>query len=253
MSSPFQEIDIGFLPNDGKGNPLRVAFDKINKNFANIVTATPVGPAGAIQFHDADTFAFKGDANLVYNVDTNALDIGIDIIPLSNNTLSIGSSSNVVGNLYLGSTALNIGNVAVTETDGTLIFNTGPNNANIVVNSITATSINLGNTVSGSLSVTTTTDQPNQSVVRTDATNFVAGNFEITSIQTDTRTSQTVKLAITTTPDKTSANYTAYGTVFVGTPLTRYTVDVVSGNVVISVSPFLNQTILHKITYQINN
>ena len=34
-------IKIGVLPNDGLGDPLRVAFDKINHNFATLFTASP--------------------------------------------------------------------------------------------------------------------------------------------------------------------------------------------------------------------
>jgi hypothetical protein len=35
MSTP-QIINIGALPNDGEGDPLRVAFQKVNNNFANV-------------------------------------------------------------------------------------------------------------------------------------------------------------------------------------------------------------------------
>ena len=33
-------IDTGELPNDGSGDPLRLAFDKINNNFANLFSLT---------------------------------------------------------------------------------------------------------------------------------------------------------------------------------------------------------------------
>ena len=32
----YEIINIGTSPNDGSGDPLRVAFDKINNNFANL-------------------------------------------------------------------------------------------------------------------------------------------------------------------------------------------------------------------------
>ena len=32
----YEIINIGASPNDGSGDPLRVAFDKINNNFANL-------------------------------------------------------------------------------------------------------------------------------------------------------------------------------------------------------------------------
>lgn len=48
---PQQIINIGALPNDGTGDPLRVAFEKINTNFGELyVSAGAQGPEGAIQF-----------------------------------------------------------------------------------------------------------------------------------------------------------------------------------------------------------
>ena len=42
MSEPIV-INIGALPNDGTGDPLRTAFNDVNLNFANVFTAGPVG------------------------------------------------------------------------------------------------------------------------------------------------------------------------------------------------------------------
>jgi hypothetical protein len=36
MAVNYEIINIGALPNDGSGDPLRVAFGKINNNFANL-------------------------------------------------------------------------------------------------------------------------------------------------------------------------------------------------------------------------
>lgn len=45
-------INIGALPNDGTGDPLRVAFTKVNNNFSSLFTEyTPSGPDGAIQYN----------------------------------------------------------------------------------------------------------------------------------------------------------------------------------------------------------
>lgn len=58
-------INIGAVPNDGEGDPLRTAFQKVNNNFANlfatgfsIAEATTVGvTAGQVIFeHPANTF-----------------------------------------------------------------------------------------------------------------------------------------------------------------------------------------------------
>ena len=36
MAVNYEIIEIGTVPNDGQGDPLRVAFGKINNNFANL-------------------------------------------------------------------------------------------------------------------------------------------------------------------------------------------------------------------------
>jgi hypothetical protein len=38
----YEIINIGALPNDGSGDPLRVAFDKINNNFANLYSTAVI-------------------------------------------------------------------------------------------------------------------------------------------------------------------------------------------------------------------
>lgn len=38
----YEIVNIGLMPNDGAGDPLRVAFQKINNNFANLYAVTDV-------------------------------------------------------------------------------------------------------------------------------------------------------------------------------------------------------------------
>lgn len=58
-----QIINIGTLPNDGEGDPLRVAFGKINNNFSNLFQ-TFVNSTVAYSFGDAaGQVIFETDAN----------------------------------------------------------------------------------------------------------------------------------------------------------------------------------------------
>lgn len=41
---PQQIINIGTLPNDGTGDPLRTAYSKINDNFAELYEGISIGP-----------------------------------------------------------------------------------------------------------------------------------------------------------------------------------------------------------------
>lgn len=52
----YEVINIGALPNDGQGDPLRVAFGKINNNFASL---------SATAFATANTTTVNGSANQV--------------------------------------------------------------------------------------------------------------------------------------------------------------------------------------------
>ena len=61
--------------------------------------------------------------------------------------------------------------------------------------------------------------------------------------------SQSIIIDATTTPDRTDLKYVAYGTTFVGDPVTRYDALVASANVRITVSPLANASITHTITY----
>jgi VCBS repeat-containing protein len=38
----YEVVNVGLLPNDGEGDPLRVAFQKINNNFANLYAVAAV-------------------------------------------------------------------------------------------------------------------------------------------------------------------------------------------------------------------
>lgn len=51
-TSTFLEISIGTAPNDGTGDPIRDAFDKVNKNFATLFTSTSLVIASGIDLVD---------------------------------------------------------------------------------------------------------------------------------------------------------------------------------------------------------
>lgn len=64
-------INVGTLPNDGTGDPLRVAFEKINLNFnelfAGVLLATSVdGGSAASLYSVAEMNIDGGSANTVY-------------------------------------------------------------------------------------------------------------------------------------------------------------------------------------------
>ena len=121
MPQLIEFIEIGALPNDGTGDPLRVAFDKINNNFARIPTLNQGGPNTAIQYNNDGLSG--GTANLVYDVPNNAVRMNTDMIPLTTNVVNLGSDSNRYANLWLAKNdSLHIGNVSISERLGVLNF-----------------------------------------------------------------------------------------------------------------------------------
>lgn len=257
-------IDIGDLPNDGTGDPLRVAFDKINNNFEELALLTPGGPTGAIQFKDANALP-AGTANFLYDASNNIVNFGADLLPTANGTIDIGANSLRVGNLYLANSALQLGNINFVESGNTISFPVSvlPSvKASLAANNITADgnltvngTLNLENTSLDVFDIITTTNTANQVIYQVPATEFNSGTFKIISREAGSDNSQTVNIVVNKSNDNSSARFSAYGTTF-NTPLTsiwvtKYNVDVGFGNVRLMVSPARASTITHTISYQI--
>ena len=87
----YEIINVGELPNDGTGDPVRVAFIKINNNFSAVSgTISPSGVNGSIQFKNvvqinANTFSntLTGSSNFKFISSTNTLNVEGKIVPLS--------------------------------------------------------------------------------------------------------------------------------------------------------------------------
>jgi len=268
----LEVIDIGQLPNDGTGDPLRVAFDKINNNFASIPLLNQGGPNGAIQFNNAGRSG--GIANLVLDVENNKLDVDLNIIPITSNTIALGSEEQRIANLWLSKqSSLHIGNIGIGENFDVLSFYQNGNRfaaADLQVGNIFATGdlIAIGNvtstgdiTVNGgiglnggisinSANLTTTNNAANQVIFELPQSSFTTIRFQVTSAATETNDSQTATITVTKRNDGIRAQHTIFGTVFIGNALTRYNVDIAYGNLRLMVSPIANLSILHLFSYQ---
>lgn len=66
-----QVINIGTTANDGQGDPLRVAFEKINENFSelyNLAGNTAAPPDGSVQFRSTNTLLAVAKSNNIWVV-----------------------------------------------------------------------------------------------------------------------------------------------------------------------------------------
>lgn len=103
-----QIINIGTSPDKGNGDPLRIAFDKINQNFTELY----------------DNLGIDGTVFDPLNIDTN-------LIPKTNNTYDIGSPSKQWRSMYVGLNTLYINNVPISlDENGNLIVDGDPVGAN---------------------------------------------------------------------------------------------------------------------------
>lgn len=269
MSLTLLNIDIGDLANDGTGDPLRVAFEKINNNFSTISSLDSGGVQGSVQFKSGNIYS--GSANLVFDSAVNFLKVNGTIIPPVSGLLNLGEANARINELFVGQGGLNVGNINIGE-DGNIIFfptKVDPNVfsslsgiqniallGNISLNKSLV--IGLSSPISAQLSkltasYITTTNAPNQDIFTTPIETLNAATFKINSIETNSFNQQSVTINVTKRPGGASVNFVAYSTQFVGTPITRYNVDVAFGNLRVQVSPIPNSTIGHKIYMELES
>ncbi len=255
----YEIINVGSLPNDGSGDPLRVAYIKINNNFALTSNLAPAGNSGDLQFKlvttngNITTESFSSSPNLNYNANTNNFNVGANIIPLDNETMTIGDPSLLVGNIFLGQNALNVGNINVTETGNVLSFNVAvfpSNKGQISVGGITYGNANSVQNSTASFVTETTFPVTIYSVPLTE---FSAAKFDVTSRESSSNNSQTATIAASINNQGDSVSYTVHNILFNGNAVTSYSMDIFNSNVRLIVTPFLSSEITHYITYQIKS
>lgn len=87
-----QIINIGTLPNDGQGDPLRVAYSKINDNFTEVygdigsmvtqlvagsgITISPITGIGVVTINASQVLEVDGEGATVINPDQLIVDGG---------------------------------------------------------------------------------------------------------------------------------------------------------------------------------
>jgi hypothetical protein len=94
-------IDVGANPNDGTGDPLRVAFTDINSNFTELYDAGVIG--GNIGIANNSIFVKNSNGNLILTA--NAIGkvlFSSDAVPVAANTRYLGSSTLAWRGIYLG-------------------------------------------------------------------------------------------------------------------------------------------------------
>ena len=114
MSQPIV-INIGAIPNDGTGDPLRTAFNDTNLNFANVFASGPVG--SNIQIANNSILTLNTNGNLVLNPNgIGVVQANAHVVPDSTRIRNLGSSTllwNTTYTQYLNTTYANIGTATI--------------------------------------------------------------------------------------------------------------------------------------------
>lgn len=250
----YANILIGELPNDGTGDPLRVAFSKINNNFANLQTLVdPEGPIGAFQFKSTEVIGnvtsngISGSSALTYA--NSNVGLGTNLIPTAN--VDIGSTESPIQNIYVG-TSLTIGNVTLTSAVDTISYSANLSAVNVNASNI----LSFGTTVivdNSAFVAITESDVPDQMIYEIPMSQIRTARFEITSIESSSQNSQFAVVEATKQNNNANVKYIIHSTIFVGDVLTNYSVTTEFGQLKLKILPLVNSTITHHVVCKINN
>ena len=248
MTTP-EIINTGDLPNDGSGDPLRLAFDKINNNFANLFAITAVEgeliPVEELVDDQISGNGFSGNIN-----------IGL-------------VANNVYYTLPDSATPVQVAQFDTFAYVANLITPTGPYGAQEYINigaqandgegdPLRTAFAKINNNFSNLFFTTTSTSNTftvgldtNQVIYETSANTFSQAKFQIRSSDPGTDDMQDITITASITNNLAGVRFTGYGTLFEGNALCRYDMDVLDGNVRLLINPIKNAVILHFIASEV--
>lgn len=240
-------IDTGSVPNDGSGDPLREAFNKINNNFANLFSLTG---ANTEIVELVDPFNGSSTTTESSTGNTNTLNIGnvyitntfdstssLTIIP--KRPLRIPTPLELTTGPYGDQEYINIG---ATANDGNgdplrVAFNKINNNFSnlFLTTTITSTAYTLGVT-------------SNQVIFEVPTNQFYQGQFQIRSSDAGTPDMQDITLSSSITNNLAGVRFSGHSTLFQGNAICRYDMDVSGGNVRVLINPLVDSVLEHFIS-----
>ena len=237
-------INVGSLPNDGTGDPLRAAFEKINNNFSNLV-ASNVFANSSVEMVELELL--PNDNTTTTNiVNFNQININNNIststVPATINLTAVYAENVVTPpGPYGNQEYIQIGNTPNDGQGDPLRVAFGKINNNFsnlfftTTNTTTTYTVGLGDQV----------------IFETDVNNFTQAEFQIRSSDSEGPNSQSVLISAQLKNSGLGVRWVGYGTTFEGDALTRYNMDVIGGNVVIIAQPLANTVITHFIASSI--
>jgi hypothetical protein len=228
-------INLGKVANDGLGDPVMTAFQKTNNNFSTLFAFAPITKNEIV----APSKTVNTEPNVSGNITINATNLYLNNLPKVQTTTAVEYS--VSAGPYGAQEYINIGAQPNDGEGDPLRVAFGKINNNFS---------NLFYTTTNTYTVYSVGTDPDQLILAIPVDTFTQGNFQIRSSIENTGDSQDIIISAQITNDNLGVKYTGYGTTFSGDPVTRYSMDVVDGNVVMLVQPLQDEVILHFIAAQ---
>lgn len=229
-------INLGKVANDGLGDPVMRAFQKTNNNFSTLFAFAPVTKNEVQALSKPINTAPTASGNITIN----ATNLYLNSLNEVQNTPAAVEYVTTVGP-YGAQEYINIG-AAPNDGEGDPL--------RVAFGKINNNFSNLFYTTTNTYTVYSVGSEPDQIILSVPADTFTQGNFQIRSSIADTPDSQDIIISAQITNDNLGVKYTGYGTTFAGNSVTRYSMDVTDGNVIIYVQPLQDEIILHFIAAQ---
>lgn len=152
----LQTINIGTMPNDGNGDTLRTAFDKINDNFSELEQSTIISSQVATASSTGNVVIFSANASsftqgifqinsiqMIGNVSSfvygnNSQNVTLNVAKLTNGNIvnHTAYSTLIIGNAIINAYNVDIANVSSISNvyEGNVVISVSPDSANLGVN-----------------------------------------------------------------------------------------------------------------------
>lgn len=278
-------IDIGSTPNNRKGDPIRIAFSKINNNFASLSLLDDtiiLSPIDIELKSNDDAQKVLQQAFEITNQNFSNLSLFINdpsIVDLNHDTLrsAFQKINDNFDNLFKHDNLTTVDKSSVNfnfvkSKNSTFNFEVfdfvplgssqqiidigaAPNDGTgdplrTAFGKINNNFANLFSTTTLPITANTSGNTANQVLLTTEITNFNQAQFTIRSTDGNTN-SQNIILTAQISNDNTSVKFSAYGTTFFGNAVCTYDMDVVGSNVRILCNPFDSGNLTHVIFSQV--
>jgi hypothetical protein len=211
-------INIGTIPNDGTGDPLRTAFNDVNLNFDQVFAAGPV--LSNIQIANNTILTTNTNGNLVLAPNgIGVVQSNVHIVPNTSNIRNLGAADQRWSTIYAQYANLS-GGLAVANLTAS---------GNVVVGgnlTVTGNVINIGNLVTDSKTIQLSNTAGSANAANGSGITVGANDDIATFLFDSTANAWTTNIGFSAAGNVTAANLQATGNIYIGNTVFTRTLTV---------------------------